>query len=61
MVMIDLTDYRDSITLKLKMKMLPAGTGTQPGRLAAVRGPSSDRYTQELTMLPNDAEIRSPR
>ncbi|NLY51446.1 MAG: PolC-type DNA polymerase III [Firmicutes bacterium] len=63
LVMIDLTDYRDSITLKLfededAPRLAPE---LSPGVWLRVRGSVQwDRYTQELTMLPNDIEIQEP-
>ncbi|NLY30104.1 MAG: PolC-type DNA polymerase III [Firmicutes bacterium] len=63
LLMIDITDYRDSITLKLfEDEDAPRlASELRLGMWLRVRGPIQwDRYTQELTMLPNDMEVQGP-
>ncbi len=63
LLIIELTDYRDSITLKLfededAVRLAPE---LSRGMWLRARGPIQwDRYTQELTMLPNDLQREEP-
>ncbi|HHV94615.1 MAG TPA: PolC-type DNA polymerase III [Firmicutes bacterium] len=63
LLMIDITDYRDSITLKLfEEENAPRlAERISTGMWLRVRGPVQwDRYTQELIILPNDIETQEP-